>query len=640
MSSCSLFIDKNKDKNDVDQNNQDINSESDSGTIKSKENLTGSDSASSVLRVYWQEREDYNPLNTFDASGRAAYQLMHRSIFKINKSNVLTMDLARSASYIPDKNLYHIELIPGITFSDGTLLTANDCAASILQYKTNLMKYIDEEKSITVNPENEQESEQESTENSEYKTDNSLSEIMQKYPDLLPSNNNLLTDKTDSLLNSGILNNEFRLLSLIDEVEVIDEQIIEISLLDPNDDSEEKTTVDDNEQLSENDENLIDTNENLEDTNEIIDENSGETADAADNETTEDSIYYATDPGVLFALTMPIIPENLAASTNLPTITSANYSIESNDKGNIFLSATDSNFSLQKIQLIPYGDIKSAMTDLIGNKLDLIYLNEHNYNLFSKQNNVNIFSFPGQRYFYLSFGNGETVNIPEIRNAVINVWDVRDDLTSSLTEDQSSNQLPLQYNDQAISIFNLFEQQSDSLDVQTVHEFNSREIELKVLVPDRTLERNWGYDLREKLIGVNIKLELEYIDPDFYQISLEQGDYDLAFNSVDIPYPMSIFDAFKLINPSVMENLTESELQLFQEMNSYFYSVERQIDPKILNEKNKTYRDFINQKFSELDILGIGFAPVGILLSNNIEGSSESHLAEPYSGLEDLWVWQ
>ena len=280
------------------------------------------------------------------------------------------------------------------------------------------------------------------------------------------------------------------------------------------------------------------------------------------------------------------------------------------------------------------------MTAFVENKLDFIYLTESNYNIFSKQNNANILSFPGQRYYYLSFGNGETVNIPEIKKALINIWEVRDDLTSSLTGDQSNNHLPLQYNDQAISIFNLFEQRSDSLDIKTIHEFKSGDTRLKVLVPDSTLERDWAFVLREKMLETNIKMELEYVEPDLYQVALEQGNYDLAFNRIDLFCPMSILDTFEQIKPSTLEVLTGNETELYQEINDYFYSVDRKIDPKILNEKNQAYRDFINQKSSELDILGIGFAPVGIFLAKSIEGTSESHLAEPYLGLEDLWVWQ
>ncbi|MGI6580096.1 MAG: ABC transporter substrate-binding protein [Saccharofermentanales bacterium] len=644
LSSCSVFTKKNKEETQTDQKIPETGTDNNVGIPESSAFTTKQYAESAVLRVFWQTRDDYNPLNTFDYSGRAVYQLMYRSLFKITKANLLTMDLARSASYIADKNLYHIELVPGITFSDGTLITAKHCVASILQYKTNLSKYFEVEESILQNSENEMENETESTETPQNESENNLAEILQKHPDLFPLNNNLLTQCSEDFIFSGTLSNELKLLNIIDEVKAIDEQTIEISLRDPDenisDDTAENNT-ENNSQTIENDEYIENADDNIYETD---DEGNDETINNIDNaensEDLEKKVYYKKDPGVLFALTMPIIPENSVSSTKLPTVTSADYSAEQQEQGSLLLSATDSSFSLQKIQLTPFSDIKSAMTALIDNKLDLIYLNEQNYNLFSKQNNANILSFPGQSYYYLSFGKGETISIPEIKNAIINVWNVRDDLTSSLTGDQSSNHLPLQYNDQAISVFNLFEQQSDSLDIQTVHEVNSREIKLKVLVPDNILERDWAFALREKMLGMNIKLEPEYVEPDVYQALLEKGDYDLAFNKIDLSYPMSILDTFVLINPSVMESLTTSELELSQEINDYFYSVERQIDPKILSEKNIAYRNFINQKYSELDILGIGFAPVGILLTKNIEGSSESHFAEPYSGLEDLWVWQ
>ncbi|HHT25119.1 MAG TPA: hypothetical protein GXZ76_06355 [Clostridiaceae bacterium] len=634
LSSCSIFSKENKKETKPDQENPEMSIVADAGATELIESTAKPIGESSVLRIYWQARDDYNPLNTFDYSGRAAYQLMHRSIFKVNKANLLSMDLARSASYIADKNLYQIELVPGITYSDGTLITARDCAASILQYKANLSKYFAVEESAKENSE----IEPEQTKNQQMEPKQNLAEIMHKYPDLLPVNNDLLTQHDEDFVSVETLIHELDRLSLINEVKAVGDLTLEISLRDPDDESS-GNDADANNQTLENDEMLDITEENNKET-----PGNTESLDDIDNtENTGDSekrIYYEKDPGLLFGLTMPIIPENLIATTSLPTITSGKYLVERNEQGNVSLRATDSDFVLQKIQLIAFPDIKSAMTAFVENKLDFIYLNESNYNIFCKQNNANILSFPGQRYYYLSFGNGETVNIPEIKKALINIWEVRDDLTSTLTGDQSSNRLPLQYNDQAISAFNLFEQQSDRLEVQTIHELNNKDIRLKVIVADSTLERSWAFALREKLLDTNIKLELEYIEPDLYQTALEQGDYDLAFNQISLFYPMNILDVFEQIKPSVMETLTENEAELYQEISDYFYSVNRKIDPKILNEKNKAYRDFINQKFSELDILGIGFAPVGIFLAKNIEGSSESHLAEPYLGLEDLWVWQ
>ena len=647
LSACSVFSKSKKEETKSDRKNLESGLELNVGETEStrSENMNELNDESSILRIYWQARDDYNPLNTFDYSGKAAFQLMHRSIFKINKANVLSMDLARSASFIADKNLYRIELNPGMTFSDGTLLTAKDCAASILQYKANLLKFFKQE-----NPE----MESEQLENPQMETDINMLEIMQKYPDLLPINNDVLTQHDEDLVSVKTLSDELKLLSLINEVKAIDDQNLEISLRDFDDKPLENDpeNVDANDQTSDDFEIFDDNEENID----IIDntdkkddgtlETSGnnEIVDNSDDiENTKDSkkrIYYEKDPGLLFALTMPIIHEDLITDTSLPIITSGNYMVEKKEQGNVLLIATDSDFTLQKIQLTAFPDIKSAMTAFVDNKLDLIYLTESNYNIFYKQNNTNILSFPGQSFYYLSFGNGEMINVPEIKKTLINIWEVRDDLTSSLTGDQSNNHLPLQYNDQAISTFNLFEQQSDSLDIKAIHEFEKGDISLKVLVPDSTLERDWVFALKEKMLDTNIELEFEYVEPDSFQKWLEQGDYDLALNKIDLSYPMSIFDTFERIKPSVMETLTEDEAESIQEISDYFYSVDRKIDMKILNEKNKIYRDLINQKFSELDILGMGFAPVGIFLAKTIEGSSESHLAEPYLGLEDLWVWQ
>ncbi|NLJ69886.1 MAG: hypothetical protein GX328_00280 [Clostridiaceae bacterium] len=636
LSSCSILSKDSKEKTEPDSNNPEVSLDEEYTETKETQLASKPDNESSVLRIYWQVRDNYNPLNTFDYSGRAAFQLMYRSIFKINNANVLSMDLARSASYIADKNLYRIELVPGITYSDGTLITAKDCAASILQYKENLANYF----ALNEVTQDNDEIESEEMEDQSIESNNNLLEIMQKYPDLFTANNNFQTQHDEDFLFAGTLKNELKLLSLIDEIIINNEYTFEINLRDPDvleaTDQEETDQTDlyDNPEITDNIEEVDQNDEITENTEENNSESDEETIDL------EKRIYYEKDPGLLFALTMPIIPEKSVSSASLPSVSSTDYIIEKNEQGNILLSTNSPDVPLQKIQLLPFPNITSAMTALLENELDFIYLNEHNFNIYSKQNNANILSFPGQRYYYLSFGNGETINIPEIKEAIINVWQIRDDLASSLSGNQTINNLPLHYNDQAIYEFNLFEQKYDSLDAQTIHELENLDIELKVIVPDSTLERNWAFTLREKMLGMNIILDFEYVECDLYQTVLEQGNYDLAFNSIDLPYPMSILDAFELIKPSTMASLTNSEAELHKEINSYFYSVDRKIDPKILSEKNNSYREFITGKYSELDILGIGFAPVGILLSKNIEGSTESHLAEPYSGLEDLWVWQ
>ena len=311
--------------------------------------MTKPNGESSVLRIYWQARDDYNPLNTFDYSGKAAYQLMHRSIFKINKANVLSMDLARSASYIVDKNQYRIELIPGITYSNGTLITAKDCAASILQYKVNLSKYFAQRNSESESEQTEnQDIETEQIENQQIESKKNLALIMQKYPDLLPTNNNLLTQHDEEFISLKTLSNELELLSLIHEVKAIDNRTLEINLRDPDDESLENDAdnIDENNQYLEN----VDMPDIFDENNEEISDNA-ENLDNTDTDNTEDSekrIYYEKDPGLLFALTMPVIPESLVTTISLPTITSGNYLVEKNEQGNVILCATDSNFDLQK----------------------------------------------------------------------------------------------------------------------------------------------------------------------------------------------------------------------------------------------------------------------------------------------------
>jgi len=160
------------------------------------------------------------------------------------------------------------------------------------------------------------------------------------------------------------------------------------------------------------------------------------------------------------------------------------------------------------------------------------------------------------------------------------------------------------------------------------------------IVPETNLESDWAFRLREKLLNLNLDLKITYIPLENYPAAIAEGDYDLALNRLDLAYPMSIFDSYEQISSGITERFTEEDNALAHEIDVYFNSVDRHTDPKIFSEKSISYRTLIFENFNELNILGIGFAPTGIFLSKNVEGTTESYLAEPYLGVEELWVWQ
>lgn len=112
--------------------------------------------------------------------------------------------------------------------------------------------------------------ESEQLENPQMETDINMLEIMQKYPDLLPINNDVLTQHDEDLVSVKTLSDELKLLSLINEVKAIDDQNLEISLRDFDD------------KPLENDPENVDANDQTSDDFEIFDDNE-ENIDIIDN---------------------------------------------------------------------------------------------------------------------------------------------------------------------------------------------------------------------------------------------------------------------------------------------------------------------------------------------------------------------
>lgn len=538
---------------------------------------------SETLRVYWQSRNSYNPLNTFDYSGRAAQQLMHRSLLELNSSNVLSTDLAKSAQYISERNLYEIEIIQGVTFSNSKLIKAIDCRASILAYREYLESFL--------NPNIEK------IENSESDEVNTVSDENLGEETL---SDTFLADDSE-MIKKEFLEKELERLNLIQEIEVINDYTLYLHLDPIKTDAISRIDSQNNEEVTASTKTL--------------------------------------DPGVLFALTMPILPAEFVDSDELCQITSGRYTLDK-VQGNITsLKALDQNFSIQNIELISYTNAAKAVRDLAENKLDLIYLTEDNFNIYGKQSNKNIVSFPGQRFYFLSFGQGDSISKPQTKSLIEKIWHVRDDLAQIITEDQSVSKVTLQYNDMAISDFNLFETQTkDTIDQSIIQSYADKKLDLELIVPEQSKEGEWALALREKMLEMNINLKIERISPENYRETLAIGDYDLAFNWLDIPYPMSITETYQAINPNF--TLAESEIDIVNQLHNYFYSINRQMDQKLLDENLSLYHDYIMSNYSELDILSIRFEQAGILLSHKIDGMPNSYISQPYNSLENLWVWQ
>lgn len=90
------------------------------------------------LRIYCQKRVHWNPLDTFDPSGKALFSLVYRGLFTIDSSERLQYDLLQSALWSPDHRNLTLQMKDQLVFPNGTQLRARDVAVSILAYRAFL----------------------------------------------------------------------------------------------------------------------------------------------------------------------------------------------------------------------------------------------------------------------------------------------------------------------------------------------------------------------------------------------------------------------------------------------------------------------------------------------------------------------
>ena len=162
--------------------------------------------SSNTLKLYFQERSSYNPLNTFDYSGRAIFKILYRSLFSIDEENVLKYDLVENANYITEKKLYEIELKADNFFSDGTIINSTDCKASILAYRDYLQQFIED-----------------------YEVKNDVEEDNEILEDDEAISNSV-AQYSDEIININLLKNDLYRLNQITEINVIDEMKFSINL--------------------------------------------------------------------------------------------------------------------------------------------------------------------------------------------------------------------------------------------------------------------------------------------------------------------------------------------------------------------------------------------------------------------------
>ncbi len=619
LSSCSSLSNDNANKNSETEQIEQNSSET-VGHIEI-DHQQAENEKSDVLRLYLQNREDFNPLSAFDYTGKAAFTLLFRSLFTFDEGNILQADLVESARFIPERNMYEIKLKQGLTFSDNQIIKASDCISSILKYRDNLTTYLKNINSTVGQDVFMEETDQLQEEESNQSMD----------PNKIPKRIN------DESIKFNLLENDLTLLNQIEDIQMVDDYSFNLivnsdKLIEVTTDTTENLSAESDNQESTDSNNISENAQNM---------NQKDMEEVAEDKTELGNLTSFQDPGILFALTMPILSSEEIDTVDIPTKSSGRYKVSKVAEDKISLVATDDSFTLQNINLVIFDNSTEAIRALEDDMLDAVYLAENDYNLYGKQNRKQMISFQGQRYYYISFGQGASVKDRQNIELLKQIWQVRDDIPELITGYQSISRLPLQYDDAAITLFNLLESQTNlTLKSEELNSLRKNSRKFKIITPDLITEKEWVLSLRESLLSLNIQIEIESIALDMYETALEEKDYDLAIRWIDIPYPMSFKDSFAQIDKNVFRGLSEEEEIILNQLNQYFYSFNRQFDPKTLDENIFQYRDFIKERFNKLNILGIGFEQVGIVFSYKVEGIPNSKITNPYAKLEELWVWQ
>jgi peptide/nickel transport system substrate-binding protein len=86
-----------------------------------------------ILRLWWSTRQTLNPLRQTGRSGAAVHDLIFQGLYRIGADESVSPDLALNMAFFENGRLAVIVLRTGITFHDGSVLTAHDVAACLTE---------------------------------------------------------------------------------------------------------------------------------------------------------------------------------------------------------------------------------------------------------------------------------------------------------------------------------------------------------------------------------------------------------------------------------------------------------------------------------------------------------------------------
>lgn len=552
------------------------------------------------LRLFWFARDGYNPLTTYDFSGKAVNSLIYQGLFTQDRHGFVSADLADSFAW--SEPYYRLAVLFDEVryFADGSQVSADDILYSLNVYAAGLAAKFGE-----------------SWENLAFYAEGGNTEpedIMTTDPEtgmtVPPENVEPEPEETDPESDPAALT-------------TLDKPDYAAYLANPKD----GTPADD------------------------IDEDRTDESDR-DNDGKPDSVrgplpqtdipdYQAwqafhslrnirrvtrgergtvtfdlkqNDPSLPYALTFPIVASTSSAS-GIPYGTGA-YTVTHFDQGTMTLAARDERDSLQTIEVKPYRRISEAMRALSAYELDLIVLDSYYDSIYRQRRDLTRHPFVSSDFLMiLPCGNlaGNRAKFDDIGNLLQS----DDALIDNIVGIGATGNLPLV---------------DDNLTIAERHQLSLEKTE-----DPETLLFNYSDNLDEFVphrvaddVRRYFKVEVTaFPAAEMYQVTAE-GDADLTLVRMDLGAPADPAGALADIAA-----LTGTELPDLPDISANRYAPPAAREP-IASDDLAVYRETAEA----MNFIGLGFMEGSVLMNQSVYGTLLPSQAQPYRGIEDLWVGQ
>jgi len=369
----------------------------------------------------------------------------------------------------------------------------------------------------------------------------------------------------------------------------------------------------------------------------------------ADGEYSVKFLLKTPDPFFIFKLTFPILQKdsldakdsNIYPGTGVYNI----INISKNDGIDIEIFNNHTNASLYKIQRIKViflDGTRSAMGAFSDDKIDMVFLDDSNFEIYRFRNDVIISKFPGNTFMFLEV-NIDKGNLLHEKNKFMYVKD----LLKYTVQNKIDMEL-IHYSDfpfySSLFCYEIYElkMQSDINNKElTNNPFSQSDSSIKfVYNADDEFSFRTAEQIKQTFDERKIKIQLIAADKDEYDELVEERNYDIILRRAVLdnnPDPSWLYIADPFNNVAGSDTLK--------------YPTDHEEYNKVLMNFRKLYNNnyeiISNDEFSNMLIeiselspyVGIGFRNNGMMQSNRVRGRMRSNSSNNYNDIEDVWIW-